>query len=39
LAHELFCAPSGFAEADPVNSIDFDPDRADVPTIATDNRL
>jgi hypothetical protein len=39
LAHKLFGAPSGLAQSDPVNSIDLDPDRADVPTIPTDIAL
>jgi len=39
LAHELSGAPSGLAQSDPVNSIDLDPDRADVPTIPTDIAL
>jgi hypothetical protein len=39
LAHELSGAPSGLAKADSVNSIDLDPDRADVPTVPTDIAL
>jgi hypothetical protein len=39
LAHDISGAPSGLAKADSVNSIDFDPDRADVPTVPTDIAL
>jgi len=39
LAHEFFSAPSGLAQANAVNSIDLDPDCADVPTIPTDVAL
>jgi hypothetical protein len=36
LTHKLLGAPSSLAQADPVNPIDLDPDRADVPAIPTD---
>jgi hypothetical protein len=39
LAHELSGSPSGLAQANAVNSIDLDPDGADVPTVSTDIAL